>query len=79
MTDSDYKVTEYVLALPTLGDATRNRNNPICVMQPEATKASTMVGVAVAVAGVIAINSANVNTALKQYLQYYENRPKLVF
>ncbi len=40
--DIDNKVTEYVLALATLGDATRNRNNPICVTQPKVAKASAM-------------------------------------
>ncbi len=59
--------TEYVLALATLGEATRNRNNPICVVQPKGAKARTMVSVAclslVAVAGIILINSANVNMA----------------
>ncbi len=45
-TDIDNKATEYVLALANLGDATRNRNNPICVMQPKVAKASTMVSVA---------------------------------
>jgi hypothetical protein len=38
--------TEYVLALATLGDATRNRNNPISVAQPKVAKARTMVSVA---------------------------------
>jgi hypothetical protein len=60
-------VTEYVLALVTLDDATRNRNNPICVAQPKVAKARTMVSVTclllVAVASIIVINSANVNTA----------------
>jgi hypothetical protein len=37
--------TEYVLALATLGDATRNRNNPIYVAQPKVAKARTMVSV----------------------------------
>jgi hypothetical protein len=45
-TEIDNKVTEYVLALATFGDATSNRNNPICVMQPKVAKASTMVSVA---------------------------------
>ncbi len=44
-TEIDNKVTEYVLALATFGDVTRNRNNPICVAQPKAAKASTMVNV----------------------------------
>jgi len=44
-TDIDNKVTEYVLAFATLGDATRNRNNPICVTQPKVAKASTIVSV----------------------------------
>ncbi len=60
-------VTEYVLALATLGNVTRNGNNPICVVQSKVAKARTTVSVAcsslVAVAGVIAINSTNVNTA----------------
>ncbi len=59
--------TEYAHTLATLDDATRNRNNPICVAQPKVAKARTMVSVAclslVAVAGIITINSANVNTA----------------
>ncbi len=38
--------TEYVLALATLGDVTRNRNNPLCVVQPKVAKARTMAGVA---------------------------------
>jgi hypothetical protein len=43
VTEIDNKATEYVLALATLGDATRNRNNPICVAQ---LNASTMMSVA---------------------------------
>jgi hypothetical protein len=39
-------VTEYVLALATLGGATRNINNPICVALPKVSKARTMVSVA---------------------------------
>jgi hypothetical protein len=31
---------ETVLALATLGDATRNRNNPICVALPKVANAS---------------------------------------
>jgi hypothetical protein len=58
-------VTEYVLALATLGVTTRITNNPICVVQPKLAKARTIVSFAclslVAVTGVIAINSANVN------------------
>jgi hypothetical protein len=42
-TEIDNKETEYVLALATLGDATRNRNNTIYAMQ---LNASTMVSVA---------------------------------
>jgi len=38
--------TEFVLALATLGDATRKRNNPISVVQPKVAKARTMVSVA---------------------------------
>jgi hypothetical protein len=41
-TEIDNKETEYVLALATVGDVTRNRNNPICVTQ---LNASTMVSV----------------------------------
>jgi hypothetical protein len=45
-----------------LGRCNKNRNNPICVAQPKVAKARTMMSVAcllpVAVAGVIAINSA---------------------
>ncbi len=37
--------TEYVLALATLGVATRNRNNPICVVPTKVAKARTMVSV----------------------------------
>jgi hypothetical protein len=37
-----------------------NRNNPICVVSPKEAKASTIV--AVAVAGVIALNSAPMET-----------------
>jgi len=33
---------ETVLALATLGDATRNRNNPICVASPKVANASTV-------------------------------------
>ncbi len=41
-----------------------NRNYPICVVSPKVAKASTMVTVScVAVAGVIALHFANVNTA----------------
>jgi hypothetical protein len=60
-------VTEYLLGLVTLDDVTRNRNNPICVVQPKVAKARTMVSVTclllVAVATIIAIKSGNVNTA----------------
>ncbi len=56
---------EYVLALATLGDATRNGNNPICFAQPKMAKTRTMVSVACLslfdVTGLIAIYSANVN------------------
>ncbi len=45
VTDID-NVTEYVLNLATLGDATRNTNIPICFVQPKVAKASTMVCVA---------------------------------
>jgi hypothetical protein len=45
-TDIDIKATEYILALATLGDPTRNRSNPICVTQPKVAKASSMVCVA---------------------------------
>ncbi len=46
-----------VLALATLGDATKNRNNPIfCGIAQELSL--------VAVAGIIALDFANVNTAL---------------
>ncbi len=34
-----------LLALATLGGATKNRNNPICVMSPKVAKASTVVTV----------------------------------
>jgi hypothetical protein len=37
-----------VLALATLGGATRNRNNLICIASPKVAKASTMVTVAAA-------------------------------
>ncbi len=41
-----------------------NRIYPICVVSPKVAKASTMVTVAcVAVAGIIALHLANVNTA----------------
>ncbi len=51
--------TEYVLALATLGDATKNRNNPIfCCAAHEQWSLSL-----VAVAGIIALDFANVNTA----------------
>jgi hypothetical protein len=46
VTDIDNKVTEYVLPLATLGNMTRNRNNPVCVVQPKVAKASTMVSIA---------------------------------
>ncbi len=36
---------ETVLALATLGDVTRNRSNPICVVPPKVPKARTMVTV----------------------------------
>ncbi len=63
-TDIDNKATEYVLALDTLGDATRNRSNPICIEQPKVAKQVQWCVLLVAVAGVIPINSANVNKAL---------------
>jgi len=51
--------TEYVLALATLGDTTKNRNNPIfCCAAQEQWLLSL-----VAVAGVIVLDFANVNTA----------------
>ncbi len=37
--------TEYVLALATLGNATRNRNNLICVVLLKVAKARTMVSI----------------------------------
>jgi hypothetical protein len=46
VTDIDNKATKYVLALAALSDAKRNKNNPICVVQPKVAKASTMVSVA---------------------------------
>jgi hypothetical protein len=46
-----------VLALATLGDATKNRNNPIFWRVAQEL-------LLVAVAGVIALDFANVNTAL---------------
>jgi hypothetical protein len=52
-----------VLALATLGGATRIRNNPICVASSKVAKASTMVLSSVAVVGIIALNFANVNMA----------------
>jgi hypothetical protein len=56
--------TEYVLALATLGDTTKNRNNPIfCRAAQEQCLLSL-----VAVAGVIALDFANVNTALQPSL-----------
>ncbi len=63
-TDIDNKATEYVLALATLGNATRNRNNPICIVQPKVVKQVQWCVSLVTVAGVIPINSANVNKAL---------------
>ncbi len=52
--------TEYVLTLATLGDAIKNRNNPIfCHTAQEQWLLSL-----VAVAGIIALDFANVNTAL---------------
>jgi hypothetical protein len=39
-------VTEYGLALATLGGTTRKRNNPVCVTLPKVAKARTMVSVA---------------------------------
>jgi hypothetical protein len=51
--------TVYVLALATLGDMTKNRNNPIfCCAAQEQWLLSL-----VAVAGVIVLDFANVNTA----------------
>jgi len=51
--------TEYVLALATLGDATKNRNNPIfCCAAQEQWLLSL-----VPVAGIIVLDFANVNTA----------------
>ncbi len=59
-----------VLALATLGNALRNRNNPICVASPKVAKASTMVTVHATVIGVIvgiiALNFAKVNATLKK-------------
>jgi hypothetical protein len=49
--------TEYVLALATLGDVTKNRNNPIfCCAAQEQWLLSL-----VTVAGVIMLDYANVN------------------
>ncbi len=33
-------VTDYLLALSTMGDATKNRNDPISVVPPKVAKAS---------------------------------------
>ncbi len=46
-----------VLALATLGDATKNRNDPIYVAPPKVLHTS------VAVDGIIKLNFANGNTA----------------
>ncbi len=52
-----------VLALATLGGAATNRNDPISVATPKVAKASTSVWLSrVAVANIIALNFANVNT-----------------
>jgi hypothetical protein len=57
-------VTEYVLALATLGDVTKNRNNPIfCRVAQELLLAAVM--------GVIALDFANVNTALMAFLNFH--------
>jgi hypothetical protein len=39
-------VTEYVLALATLGEVTRNKNNPIYLAPPKVANTRTMVSVA---------------------------------
>ncbi len=49
-----------VLALATLGGATINRNDPICVTPPRVAKASKEGDIT----GIIALSFANVNTAL---------------
>jgi len=48
---------ETVLALATLGDATRNRNNPICVVPPKVAKASKKGLLRVSVADGFAVQS----------------------
>jgi hypothetical protein len=54
-----------VLALATLGDVTKNRNNPIfCRVAQELSL--------VTVAGIIALDFANVNTALMQHFSSFK-------
>ncbi len=54
----------YLLALATLGVATKNRNIPICVASPMVAKESTIsVAVAGIIAGIIILTFANGNTA----------------
>jgi len=56
---SSATVTEYVLAFATLGDVTKNRNNPIFCRTAQEQWLLWLV----TVAGIIALDFANVNKA----------------
>ncbi len=57
-----------ILALATLGDATKNRNDPIYVASPKVAKAK--VHTSVAVAGIITLNFPNGINFRKRFTFY---------
>ncbi len=57
-------VTDYVLALATLGDATQIGSSLFYAEPPKAVKASAL---SVAATGIIVLNFANENTPLDTY------------
>jgi hypothetical protein len=56
-------ISTSLLALATLGGRNTNRNDPICVAPPKVAMASKGCDIAGIIAGVIALNFANGNTA----------------
>ncbi len=57
-----------VLALVTLGGTIKNKNDPICVMPPKITKASTVVTVMWLLYVTIAANFVHVNDPLREVI-----------
>jgi hypothetical protein len=62
-TSDSQKTDTIALTLATLGAATYNRNDPICVVPPKVTKASKVERKEGDIAGVIALSFANGNAA----------------